>query len=124
MEGWRKFLGSLASNGVFTVSCAGTAPKDVDETGRLLSLAKATLLDIGVPDPRRHLVLAAFDNLSTLIVSRSPFTRDDLRAAERHHQHKWAFRSWSVQMRRSWYRRCWQADHGRARCCSAAGAVG
>src|SRR5262249_34659136 len=53
-------------------------PKDVDETGRLLSLAKATLLDLGVPDPRRHLVLAAFDNLSTLIVSRAPFSRDDL----------------------------------------------
>jgi hypothetical protein len=77
VEGWRKFLGSLAPNGVFTVS-RWYSPKDVDETGRLLSLAKATLLDIGVPDPRRHLVLAAFDNLSTLIVSRAPFSRDDL----------------------------------------------
>ena len=77
IEGWRKFLGSLAPTGVFTVS-RWYSPKDVDETGRLLSLAKATLLDLGVPNPRRHLVLVAFDNLSTLIVSRAPFSRDDL----------------------------------------------
>ena len=77
VEGWRKFLGSLAPTGVFTVS-RWCSPKDVDETGRLLSLAKATLLDVGVPDPRHHLVLAAFDNLSTLIVSRAPFSRNDL----------------------------------------------
>jgi hypothetical protein len=31
-----------------------------------------------MPDPRRHLVLAAFDNLSTLIVSREPFSGDDV----------------------------------------------
>jgi len=77
VEGWRKFLDSLAPTGVFTVS-RWYSPKDVDETGRLLSLAKATLLDVGVPDPRHHLVLAAFDNLSTLIVSRAPFSRNDL----------------------------------------------
>src|SRR6516164_1891519 len=77
VEGWRKFLGSLAPTGVFTVS-RWYSPKDVDETGRLLSLAKATLLDLGVLDPRRHLLLAAFDNLSTLIVSRAPFSPDDL----------------------------------------------
>ena len=62
---------------MFTVS-HWYSPKDLNETGRLLSLAKATLLDVGVPDPRHHLVLAAFNNLSTLIVSRAPFSRDDL----------------------------------------------
>jgi hypothetical protein len=77
VEGWRKFLGSLAPNGVFTVS-RWYSPKDVDETGRLLSLAKATLIDMGVTDPRQHLVLAAFDNLSTLIVGRAPFSPEDL----------------------------------------------
>jgi hypothetical protein len=77
VEGWRQFLGSLAPEGVFTVS-RWYSPKDVDETGRLLSLAKATLVDIGVPDPQRHLFLAAFDNLSTLIVSRAPFSPEDL----------------------------------------------
>src|SRR5262249_1576098 len=77
VEGWRKFLDSLAPTGVFTVS-RWYSPKDVDETVRLLSLAKPTVVDLGVPDPRRHLVLAAFDNLSTLIVSRAPFSRDDL----------------------------------------------
>src|SRR5262249_33500734 len=77
VEGWRKFLGSLAPNGVFTVS-RWYSPQDVDQTGRLLSPAKAALIDMGVTDPRQHLVLAAFDNLSTLIVGRAPFSPEDL----------------------------------------------
>jgi hypothetical protein len=53
-------------------------PDNVDETGRLLSLAKATLLDLGVSDPAQHLILASFANLSTLIVGRAPFSAQDL----------------------------------------------
>jgi hypothetical protein len=58
VEGWRQFLASLGPDGVFTVS-RWYSPDDVDETGRLLSLAKATLLDMGVPEPRNHLFLAS-----------------------------------------------------------------
>jgi len=77
VQGWRHFLASLAPNGVFTVS-RWYSPDNVDETGRLLSLAKATLIDMGVANPAGHLFLASHDNLSTLIVGRAPFTPQEL----------------------------------------------
>src|SRR5262249_48118752 len=77
IEGWRHLLSSLAPDGVFTVS-RWYSPGNTSETGRLLSLAKATLLDLGVQDPSGHLFLASLDNLSTLIVSRAPFSPEDL----------------------------------------------
>ena len=77
VQGWRHFMASLAPSGVFTVS-RWYAPDNVDETGRLVSLAKATLLDMGVADPAQHLVLASYANLSTLIVGRAPFSAEDL----------------------------------------------
>jgi hypothetical protein len=77
VEGWRHFLSRLAPDGVFTVS-RWFSPDNTSETGRLLSLAKATLLDLEVPDPAGHLFLASLNNLSTLIVARSPFSPEDL----------------------------------------------
>jgi hypothetical protein len=77
VEGWRHFMSSLAPNGVFTVS-RWYSTGNVGETGRLLSLAKAALLDMGVDDPSRHLFLAGVSGLSTLIVGRSPLSREDV----------------------------------------------
>src|SRR5262249_53465758 len=77
VEGWRRFLSDLAPDGVFTVS-RWYAPENAGETGRLLSLAKGTLLTMGVADPSRHLFLASINNISTLIVGRAPFSSEDL----------------------------------------------
>jgi hypothetical protein len=77
VEGWRHFLASLAPDGVFTVS-RWYSPDNVDEIGRLLSLAKATLLDMGVPAPQNHLFLASSGHLATLIVGRAPLSRQDV----------------------------------------------
>ena len=92
VEGWREFLGSLAPKGVFTVS-RWYSPKDVDETGRLLSLAKADSPRCRRAGPAAHLVLAAFDNLSTLIVE--PRTVLDVTTWRgcTTSPHKWASRS-------------------------------
>ena len=43
----------------------------VNETGRLVSLAVATLLASGAVKPRRHLFLAAAGKVATLIVAKS-----------------------------------------------------
>src|SRR5262249_21882894 len=53
LEGWRRFLAALRPTGVFTVS-RWYAAGDIDETGRLLSLAARTLMDFGVTDPSHH----------------------------------------------------------------------
>jgi hypothetical protein len=73
VEAWQRFLGRLNSGGLFTVS-RWYAPGEVNETGRLVSLAVATLLANGDAEPRRHLFLAAAGNVATLIVAKSPLS--------------------------------------------------
>jgi hypothetical protein len=73
VEAWQRFLGRLNSSGLFTVS-PWYAPGQVNETGRLVSLAVATLLANGDAEPRRHLFLAAAGNVATLIVAKSPLS--------------------------------------------------
>jgi len=77
IEGWKHFLGRLKPDGVFTVS-RWYAPANPGETGRIISLAKATLFDMGVSDPNKHIFLAATPRLSTVVVSRSPLSDADL----------------------------------------------
>src|SRR3984893_8241237 len=73
LQGWRTFFDHLTPSGVFTVS-RWYSPGNVNETGRMLSLAMATLMDEHISNPREHIFLAAVNNLATLIVSRAPFT--------------------------------------------------
>lgn len=77
LEGWRAFLKSLNPNGVFTVS-RWYSSGDVNETGRMVGLATAALLDAGIPDAQQHLYVATTGNIATLVVSKSPFTPEQL----------------------------------------------
>jgi len=77
VEGWRIFFRHLTPTGVFTAS-RWYSPSNIDETGRMMSVAVAALLDDGIADPHDHLFLAATDRLATLIVSRAPFTAAEL----------------------------------------------
>ena len=72
VEAWEIFLRHLSEKGVFTVS-RWYAPGEVNETGRMVSLAVASLFATGTPDPRKNIFLATSQNVATLIVSRQPF---------------------------------------------------
>lgn len=77
LEGWRAFLHAINDNGIFTVSrWYGT--DDANETGRMVGLATAALLDAGVKDPRTHIYVATCGNVATLVLSKSPFTAEQL----------------------------------------------
>src|ERR1700733_11152340 len=73
VEAWQRLLGRINPDGLFTVS-RWYAPGEVNETGRLVSLAGATLLENGAAEPRRHLFLAAAGKVATLIVTKSPLS--------------------------------------------------
>jgi hypothetical protein len=77
VNGWKRFVSRLTPDGVFTVS-RWYHPEHVDETARILSLAMATLIEMGEPQPARHLYLAANGRLSTLIVGRAGLAPRDL----------------------------------------------
>ncbi len=72
VEAWEVFYQHLAPNGIFTVS-RWHNPNDVSETGRLVSLAVATLLELGIRQPASHIILVGTNNLATLLVSKRPF---------------------------------------------------
>ncbi len=78
LEGWRAFLHSLNDDGIFTVS-RWYSPGDVNETGRMIGLATAVLLDSGVKDIRPHLFVANAGYIATLVLSKKPFTPEQLR---------------------------------------------
>jgi len=77
VDAWRIFLDHLTPNGVFTVS-RWYVPSNLDETGRIVSLASATLFRLGVTDPRQHIFLAASGNIATLVVSCSPLSTENI----------------------------------------------
>lgn len=77
VEGWRVMLSRLAPNGVFMVS-RWYNKTNLGETGRLASLAVASLLDRGVADPQQHLIMVTADRISTLLVSNDPFSAADV----------------------------------------------
>ena len=79
LEGWRVFLRTLNPSGVFTVS-RWYNPQDINETGRMIGLATAALLDQGIANPRAHLFVAHADHIATLILSKTPFTAEQLKA--------------------------------------------
>jgi hypothetical protein len=77
LEGWRTFLRAINDHGIFTVSRWYT-PGDMNETGRMIGLATAVLLDLGITDARQHLFVARTENIATLVLSKSPFTEEQL----------------------------------------------
>jgi hypothetical protein len=75
-DAWQVFLRALTPSGVFSVS-RWFDPEAASETTRLLSLGVASLLDLGVAEPRRHLILVTRERIATLLTSRAPFSDDD-----------------------------------------------
>jgi hypothetical protein len=77
LEAWRTFLQKLTPQGVFTVSRWYT-PNEQLETGRMISLAVASLLEMGAQDPKRHIFVASSRNIATLVLSRNPLSAESL----------------------------------------------
>ena len=82
VDAWKIFLSRLTPRGVLTVS-RWYEPAFPDEIGRLVSLGVATLMEMGVHEPRRHLFLAGQRQIATLVVSRSPLSPGDFEALEK-----------------------------------------
>jgi len=77
IEAWKIFLSRLSEDGIFTVS-RWHSKHDIGETGRALSLAVATLFEMGVQSPDQHIALITCGKISTLLICRSPFTATDV----------------------------------------------
>jgi spermidine synthase len=78
LEGWRAFLHALNDDGIFTVSRWYNS-RNTNEVGRMIGLGTAALLDAGDADPRSHIFLATSDHIGTLVLSKAPFTEEQIR---------------------------------------------
>ena len=77
LEGWRAFTRRLTAKGVFTVS-RWYNPGDVNESGRMIGLALATMMDAGAAEPRRHVFVARSRDIATLVLAKTAFTPGQL----------------------------------------------
>jgi hypothetical protein len=77
LEGWQVFLNALNPDGIFTVS-RWYSPGDVNETGRMVSLATAALLSQGISNARDHIYIATAGKIATLVLSIQPFSGERL----------------------------------------------
>jgi spermidine synthase len=82
VDAWKILVSRLTPKGVLSVS-RWYEPSAPDEIGRLVSLAAATLMEMGVREPRRHLFLAAQRRIATLVLSQSPLSPGDVEALEK-----------------------------------------
>lgn len=79
IEAWTLFFNRLSENGLFTVARFFN-PRDLSETGRVMSLATAVLLRQGIAKPADHLALVTAGQVSALVMSRKPLDQADLSA--------------------------------------------
>ncbi len=77
VEAWRVILRALKPHGVFSVS-RWFSPLVISETNRLVALGTAALLDRGVQDPSRNMILVSCDKVATLLTSVDPFQTTDV----------------------------------------------
>ncbi|MCB1839823.1 MAG: hypothetical protein KDI61_06150 [Alphaproteobacteria bacterium] len=81
VEAWETFIHDLSDHGVFTVS---RWAKDTEsEFSRSLSVAMAALYREGAENPRDHIAIIHTSLISTLLVSKSPFTPEQIQAIEK-----------------------------------------
>ena len=81
VEAWKTFLSRLSPGGVFTVS-RWFSPDNVDESGRMISLAVAALMELNVTEPRKHIFMASQSPVATLVLSVDEFSDRDIAALE------------------------------------------
>ncbi|HJY62716.1 MAG TPA: hypothetical protein VJ455_01065, partial [Ignavibacteria bacterium] len=77
-EAWKVFFDHLDENGIYTVS-RWYNPQNLGETGRVVSLAVAALIESGINEPSRNIAMMTIGRVSTLIISKRPFTRDEIK---------------------------------------------
>ena len=76
-EAWLTFLTHLTPDGILTMSRWYYQAQPA-EILRLAALATASLMDIGVADPRQHVIIVRNQDVATIMVAKRPFSAADI----------------------------------------------
>jgi SAM-dependent methyltransferase len=77
VEAWNIFYSRLNDDGIFTVS-RWYNPGNAGEMGRMSSVAVTALQRNGVEDASKHIALITVGQISTLLMSKQPFSAQDV----------------------------------------------
>ncbi|MDH4271617.1 MAG: hypothetical protein OEW18_06540, partial [Candidatus Aminicenantes bacterium] len=77
VEAWTTFLERLRPRGILTFSRWYLQKREI-LMYRLTALASAALIRTGVREPRRHILIIKNKDIGTILVSRDPFTEEDI----------------------------------------------
>ncbi len=80
IEAFRMLYGKLADDGMLSVSRWYHEEQEF-ETVRLMGLVMTTLLESGVGEPSRHVLIVRGGNVATVLVSKGPFAESEIAAA-------------------------------------------
>lgn len=80
VEAWRSFFSKLNDHGMLALTRWYMPKYYKDELYRLMSLARATLTEEGITDPRKHVVVLAKDEawFASVILSKSEITAEEV----------------------------------------------
>ena len=78
-EAWLTFLTHLTPDGILTMSRWYYEAQPA-EILRLAALATASLMDIGVADPRQHVIIVRNQDVATIMLAKRPFSAADIDA--------------------------------------------
>src|SRR2546422_1768684 len=78
-EAWVTFLNHLTPDGILTMS-RWYFESQPAEILRLAALATVSLMDMGVADPRQHLMIVRNQDVATIMVAKRPFSGADIDA--------------------------------------------
>ncbi|PCJ99382.1 MAG: hypothetical protein COA45_04910 [Zetaproteobacteria bacterium] len=81
VEAWSIFMDDLSEHGVFTVS--RWSADVMDDTGRTLAVAMATLFAQGIDNVSDHIIMINSHVIATTLVSKTPFTPQQIAALEK-----------------------------------------
>ena len=76
-EAWLTFLTHLTPDGILTMSRWYYEAQPA-EILRLAALATASLMDIGVADPRQHVIIVRNQGVATIMLAKRPFSAADI----------------------------------------------
>src|SRR5881296_865244 len=76
-EAWLTFLTHLTPDGILTMSRWYYEAQPA-ETLRLTALATSSLMELGVADPRQHVIIVRNQDIATIMVAKRPFSAADI----------------------------------------------
>jgi spermidine synthase len=81
-EAWELMLSRLTEHGILSFTRLYKLAEPPDDGYRMVSLAAQALKDMGVNDPRRHIIIVSNGSLASFLICKDAFSKQDIDTAD------------------------------------------